>query len=85
MPISKGEFDAGRLDLTVPIVQILGANPEFAYTAQEIADRLHRNVERRATAGEVAAYLDHLVRTGMVQISEVGPQRWYTIASSRSD
>ena len=85
MPISKGEFEASRLDLTVPILQILEANPESAYTAQEIADRLFRNFERRATAGEIAQHLSHLVRGGTVRIEEVGGQRWYTLATSRPD
>ena len=79
MPISRGEFEAGRLNLAVPILQILEGNVDFAFTAREIANRLADIVERNATEAEVARELDELEQAGTVETQELGGQRWYII------
>ncbi len=79
MPISREEFEAGKLDLTVPIRQLLEANPEFAFSAEEIVVRLSEIADRNATVLEVAQQLDDLVQGGVVDSKELGGQMRYII------
>ena len=77
MPISRDEFEAGSLDLTVPIRQIFDANANFAFSAEEIAERLFEIVGRRSTEAEVAVLLDGLHAAGVLESNDLGGTRWY--------
>ena len=83
MPISREEFESGQLDLTVPIKRALEANPDFAFSAQEIQERLADIVERNATEAEVAQQLNNLVEEGVVEVKALGGRRWYIIITGR--
>ena len=75
MPISRQEFDDRRLDLRVPIYQILDASRHLAFTAAEIQGRLLTIFQRRATVTEVAYLLESLVAKGQVMAEELGGER----------
>ena len=81
MPISREEFESGRLDLTVPIRQFLEVNPELAFSAEDVVDRLAEIVGRNATESEIIRQLDTLVRVGKVLAKDFGSRRWYIIST----
>ena len=53
MPISRQEFDDGRTNLNVPILQYLGVRRDEAFTADEILAALLDVYGRRAMIAEV--------------------------------
>ncbi len=80
MPISRQEFDDGRLDLSVPILQYLGARSEEAFTADEILFAIFEIYERRVTPAEVVVTLEDLVARGMLESKRLFGMTLYTIS-----
>ena len=80
MPISRREFDEGRFDLTVPILEYLNVRRDDAFAAEEILTQLTGIFDRQATITEVNQALDGMVQRGMVESREIGMSRWYTIS-----
>jgi len=60
MPISRQEFDDGRLDLSVPILQFLSLRNGEAFTADQVLDELLNYYGRRVTETEVVVVLEDL-------------------------
>jgi hypothetical protein len=79
MPISREEFEFGRMDLSVPILQYLGIRRNEAFTPSEILYALTTVYERRATLTEVSGFLMLLVRNGQLETKEVSGAQMYTI------
>ena len=79
MPISREEFDAERVDISIPIVQLLEANADLAYTTLEVQQRLLERFGRVASPGEVGAALINLFEAGLVERKEIGLQLRYAI------
>ena len=79
MPLSQEEFDLGRSDLTVPIVDLLRESPSQAFTAEEIRQLLAQSVERDATVKDIEEALDTLVRQARVRTKEIDGIRWYNM------
>ncbi len=67
MPISRQEFDDGRLDLSVPILQFLSLRNGEAFTADEVLDELLNYYGRRVTQSEVVVALDDLVKAARLE------------------
>ena len=82
VPISRDDFEAGRVDIAGPIAEILSANPEIAYTGHEVRDRLQSLFGRSASLGEVAVALNRLVEDGVVEARDIGLERRYAIVLS---
>ena len=82
MPISRWEFEDGRLDLSVPILQYLNIRRDEAFTIEEIQSALTNVYERRTTVAEVSSILRTLVRSGSVETKEVSGAQMYTIVIS---
>ena len=80
MPISRQEFDDGRLDFGVPLLQYLRARNDEAFTADEILYALLEIYERRVTPAEVVLMLEDLTDAGLVESKAVAGARVYTIA-----
>ena len=80
MPISRQEFDDGRLNFGIPILQYLRARNDEAFTADEILYALLEVYERRATPAEVVVTLEDLVNSSLVESRVVAGVRVYTIA-----
>ncbi len=77
MPISQEEFEQGRIDLRVPILELLLARRQSAYSVAEIMQLLLEVNNRTAAQSEIQEALTELVQQGQirtVQIDEVG---WY--------
>ena len=79
MPVSREEFEVGRTDLSVPILQYLGVRRNEAFTPSEILYALTTVYERRATLTEVSGFLMLLVRNGQLETKEVSGTQMYTI------
>ena len=79
MPISRGEFEDGRTDLSVPILQYLNARRNEAFTSDEVLYALTTIYERRATVTEVSGLLRALARSGNIETKEVSGTQMYTI------
>ena len=79
MPISREEFDQGRIDLAVPIMDLMAGRPAEAFTAPEVLDFLRDVAGRRATLGEIAFALEFLVTRRWALGKVVGGDRRYTI------
>jgi hypothetical protein len=84
VPISRQEFDDGRLDLSVPILQYLGARSDEAFTADEILYALLEIYERRATPAEVVVSLDDQVAKGVLESKQMIGMTLYTISIKAS-
>ncbi len=78
MPISQQEFEQDRIDLSVPIADILADRPDLAFTAEEIGALLLQLAARSATVEDVQEALDRLASVGSVKMKEIAGQRWYT-------
>ena len=81
LPISREEFDAGRFDLTVPILDFLSLRREDAFTADETLEQMIF-VGRAATLAEVVHALNHLSELGLVESKEFSGSRWYTVSDA---
>lgn len=79
MPISRQEYDDGRLDLGVPVLQYLDARNNEAFAADEILYALLEIYERRVTPAEVVVTLQDLLAAGLIESKVVGGERVYTI------
>ena len=79
MPISREEFEDGRTNLSVPILQYLNTRRYEAFTADEVLYALATVYERRATVLEVSGILRTLVNSGNIETKEVSGSRMYTI------
>jgi hypothetical protein len=85
LPISREEFEAGRIDLALPVASLLGSAPELAFTAVEIQRMLMETAARDATLGDILDALETLVSQGKVQRKRVrgSVQEWYSIVRLR--
>ena len=79
MPISRGEFEEGCTNLSVPILQYLNVRREEAFTVDEVLFALTTVYERRATITEVSSILRALVNSGSLESKEVSGTQMYTI------
>ena len=79
MPISRQEYDDGRLDLGVPIVQYMSARSEEAFTADEVLYALLEIYERRATPAEVVVSLEDLIAIGVLESKQRAGMVLYVI------
>lgn len=81
MPISRQEFDDGRLDLSVPILQFLSLRNGEAFTADEVLDELlnyyGRRHGRRVTETEVVVVLEDLVKADKLESKQFAGAVWY--------
>ena len=71
MPISRQEFDDGRTNLNVPILQYLGVRRDEAFTADEILAALLDVYGRRAMIAEVINFLRNLADAGRIETREI--------------
>ena len=86
MPISREEFEAGRIDLAFPVRRVLEDNPGAARTAEEVRDLLAQIQARNASVEDVAVALRRLVEQGYVETNEVEDfpgVLWYIIRERR--
>lgn len=83
MPISREELEAGRFDLTLPILRILTGGPHLGFNAQEVQQLLMETDGRGATVTEVERALQVLVQRDSVRMWEMEDQRWYTVVERR--
>ena len=75
MPISRQEFDDGRLNFGIPLLQYLRARNDAAFTADEILYALLEIYERRGTPAEVVLMLEDLTDAGLVESKVVAGAR----------
>ena len=80
MPISRQEFEEGRIDLGIPVAEYLSVRREDAFTAQEILEAMLQ-FGRRCTLAEVAQALEALVAQRSVQTKEFAGIPRYIISS----
>ena len=81
MPISRQEFDDGRTNMEIPIMQYLGVRRDEAFTADEILTALLDVYGRRTTIAEVINSLRNLVDAGQIESREIAGAPMYIIAS----
>ncbi|MYC37069.1 MAG: hypothetical protein F4X66_09180 [Chloroflexi bacterium] len=77
MPISRQEFDDGRLDLSVPILQFLSLRNGEAFTADEVLDELLNYYGRRVTEAEVVVVLEDLVKADKLESKQIAGAEGY--------
>ncbi len=78
MPISRDEFDQGRIDLALPITHLLATSPHLAFTVEEVRLLLLDTVAREVAPDEVQEVLESLASGGQVQAKEIEGRWWYT-------
>ena len=64
MPLSREEFEAGLIDLTIPIRQVLENRPDLSFSSEEIRELLLQSQSRNATYEQVVLALEQLVSEG---------------------
>ncbi len=80
MPLSREEFQAGHIDLAIPVRQVLESRPELSFNVEEVRELLAQTQARIASVEDVVMALERLVADGRAEIKELGGDRWYTIA-----
>lgn len=75
MPISRNEFDQGRIDLALPITHLLATSAHLAFTVEEVMLLLLDTAAREAGPDEVKEVLESLASGGQVQAREI-EGRW---------
>jgi hypothetical protein len=83
VPISREEFEEGRIDFTVPIAHLLAEYPNMAFSLNEIHQMLTEIESRNATLEEVEQALEALVSRERVQSKDIAGQRWYAMVQRR--
>ena len=83
MPISREEFQAGRIDLTLPVRQILESRADLSFNAEEVRELLAQTLARSASIEDVVTALEILVTDGLVEAKEIEGDRWYTMIETR--
>ena len=78
MPISRDEFDQGRIDLALPIAHLLAASPHLAFTVEEVSLLLLDAAAREVAPDEVREVLEALASGSQVQAKEIEGRWWYT-------
>ncbi len=81
MPISRQEYDDGRTNINIPIMQYFEVRRDEAFTADEILTALLEVYGRRITIAEVVNSLRNLVSVGDLESKEIAGTPMYTIAS----
>lgn len=79
MTISREEFEAGYIDIALPILEILESRPDLAFSSEFVRQLLAQMHMRIAPYEEVFMALERLVEEGQVQAREINDSRWYTI------
>ena len=79
MPISRQEFEEGRFDLSVPILQYMNVRSEEAFTSEEILEALFEIYGRRVTPAEVVIVLEDLVADGLVEMKQLAGMMLYAV------
>ena len=82
MPVSREEYDRGRVDLTVPIADYLDMRRDDAFTAAELLEQLTQ-WGRAATITDVIQALRALVAQGRVDTKELAGIPRYLIRDTR--
>jgi hypothetical protein len=89
VPISREEFRQRRIDLSLPIADLLAANAELAFTVDEIRRLLVETIGRNESLDEVEHALEALVSQGRAEKAEVAKGNeinggyWYAIVIRR--
>ena len=84
MPLSREEFDAGRIDLTIPVRQVLETRPDLSFNSEEVRELLLQSQSRQATYEQVVLALEQLVSEGRAIARAIEGGRWYTIAQNET-
>lgn len=79
MPLSRREFEEGRIDLAVPIFEVLAGLSGVAFTAEEIRQMVARTYERNSALEETEEALADLISQERVESKEIENERWYTV------
>ena len=69
MPISREEFDRRRIDLDVPIADLLAADPDLAFTAGEVGQLLEEHSGKNFPLEHVEEALEFLASQERLEVS----------------
>ena len=79
MPISREEYRLGRIDLSIPVLDLLSSRPDLAFTSEDVRQLLFQTAFWDASPGDVGVALETLRVRGEVEVSEIQGSRWYTV------
>ncbi len=79
MPISREEFDSGRVDLALAIREVLAGNPGLAFTPEDLSQVLPHASGRESTPEDILVALNSLVADGAVEHKVIGGKSYYAI------
>lgn len=77
MPISREEFDQRRIDLSIPVAELLSDRPDLAFTLVDVQNLLAQRAWRHATLEDAEQALETLLSRGDIEVAEIEGQRWY--------
>ena len=83
MPISREEFDAGHLDLSLPIRRLLQGSSETAFTLEEVQELFERATGRTVSLDQETQALDRLVAQEQMERTEIDGEPYYVIIRRR--
>ena len=84
MPLSREEFEAGLIDLTIPIRQVLESRPDLSFNSEEVRELLLQSQSRNATYEQVVLALEQMVTDGRAIAKSIAGGKWYTIVESET-
>ena len=79
MPISREEYRRGRIDLSIPVLDLIASRPDLAFTTEDVRQLLYQTAMRDASLGDVGLALETLVVRGEIELREIRGSQWYTI------
>ena len=79
MPISREEYRRGRIDLSIPVLDLLASRPNLAFTPEDVRQSLSQTALRDASLDDVDLALEALLVQGVIEMKEIQGSRWYTV------
>ena len=79
MPISREEYRRGRIDLAIPVLDLIASRPDLAFTPEDVTQLLFQTALRDASPGDVGLALETLLTQGQIEMREIQGSRWYTV------
>ncbi len=77
MPISREEFQDGKIDLSIPILTVLESGKFEAWNAEELYEQLQSRMRNNIGLIEVIGVLGKLVVDGKLEPKEISGKTYY--------
>lgn len=71
MPISRSEFERGEINPYQAVMSFLRLNKDYAWTLEEIQEKVHSQYKLTIGIEELRNFLDELAMKGIIEKKEI--------------